>query len=484
MKYLTLLLLFIFFEAYSQKQANVWYFGNDGAGLDFNNECNPIVLTNGNMNGFEGCAAISDKNTGEFLFSTNSYKVWNRNQDTMPNSLLIPSGSTITQVMIIQQPSSNSRYYIITSEIQAALSGFSPHGYKFHMVDMTMNGGLGGILFKDSLLCPPPVTEKITAIPHANGTDIWLIGHKYNSDEFVSYLVSSSGINTTPIVSQIGKFNGDISSVDAIGELKASPDGTKIAAVTLSQPNIELFDFDNTTGQLSNLITLPENGAYSPPAGGVSGLYGVGFSSNNSMLYVTAWVNNFLGVEGKIIQYNISSNDSATINNSRVNIFTSTQSSFYSLRLAPNNKIYVGHHYSNPNGGYLGVIHNPDSVGLNCNYVDLGLYLNGKACGWGLNSVMDYGYYCSHAVVADKLQVKSLLRVYPNPFTSQINLIFSEEQKNATIIISNSLGQAVKTLQCSGKKLLLETSDINNGVYFIQMMNDKNELSHHKIIKG
>ena len=52
---------------YGQKQANVWYFGN-GTGLDFNDGCTPIVLTNGAINGFEGCATISDKNSGQVLF--------------------------------------------------------------------------------------------------------------------------------------------------------------------------------------------------------------------------------------------------------------------------------------------------------------------------------------------------------------------------------------------------------------------------------
>ena len=47
----------------SQKQANIWYFGN-GGGLDFNNQCNPLVLTDGAIQGYEGCATISDKNTG------------------------------------------------------------------------------------------------------------------------------------------------------------------------------------------------------------------------------------------------------------------------------------------------------------------------------------------------------------------------------------------------------------------------------------
>jgi hypothetical protein len=52
MKYFIILLLLFSFNTFAQKQANVWYFGDDGAGLDFNNECNPVVLTNGQMNGF------------------------------------------------------------------------------------------------------------------------------------------------------------------------------------------------------------------------------------------------------------------------------------------------------------------------------------------------------------------------------------------------------------------------------------------------
>ena len=104
---------------HGQKQANIWYFGNDGAGLDFNSGCIPTVLTNGQINGFEGCATISDKSTGQLLFSTNSEWIWNRNQDTIPNSHLIPNGNTITQVMIIQKPGFDSLYYIITSEVQA-----------------------------------------------------------------------------------------------------------------------------------------------------------------------------------------------------------------------------------------------------------------------------------------------------------------------------------------------------------------------------
>jgi hypothetical protein len=391
MKNFTFLLLLISLHSFAQKQANIWYFGN-GAGLDFNNACNPVVLTNGSINGFEGCSTISDKNTGQLLFYTNSEEVWNRNHILMPNSTLVNSGNTITQVVIIEKPSSDSLYYIITSEIQS----YSGEGLRFHQIDMSLNGGFGGIAFKDSILYPSPVTEKITAVRHANGTDIWILGHEYNSNNYLAFLVTAAGIQTTPVISSIGKVHHDNLTFDNIGELKASPDRSKLAAVTLNGPNIELFDFDNATGIISNLITLPEKGGYDS-LGNSSGLYGVSFSSSNRFLYVSKWENQFLGSLGQIIQYDITSNDSAIINNSRVDVFTTSSKNLYSLQLAPDRKIYVG---QQTNNGYIGVINFPDSAGMSCNYVDNGVYLNGKMSGWGLNNLMEYGNYCS-AVAAN-----------------------------------------------------------------------------------
>ena len=461
-----------YFNSFGQKQANIWYFGN-GAGLDFNQTCDPIVLTDGGINGFEGCATISDKLTGQLLFSTNSEWVWNRNQVIIPNSNLVANGNTITQVMIIPKPTFDSIYYIITSEVQS----YSGQGYQFHSIDMTLNGGLGGIAFKDSLLYLSPVTEKITAISHANGTDIWIVGHQYNSNKFLSFLVTSSGINTTPVISQIGKINSDYSTSDAIGELKASPDGSKLASVTLRHPNIELFDFNNSTGQISNLISITENGGYDTISG-CSGLYGLSFSPNNSLLYVSQWYAPSLGVS-KIIQYNIASNDSTTINSSRINVFTSNES-YYSLKLAPNGKIYVAR---NVNQNYIGVINCPDSVGLNCNYVNSGVYLGGKQSGWGLNNLMEYGIYCKPITTSINENEISKIKIYPNPFSTQTTLQTDNFLKDATLTVDNCFGQAVKQIKnIAGQTVVLSRDNLPRGMYFLRLTENNKTLTVDKLV--
>ncbi len=459
--------------SYGQNEANIWYFGN-GAGLDFNNGCTPTVLTDGAINGFEGCATISDKRSGQLLFYTNSAFVWNRNHNLMPNGNLITNGNTISQVTIVQKPGFDLVYYIVTSEVQ----GFSGQGYRFHEVDMSLNAGLGGLTFKDSLLYPTPVTEKIIPIRHANGTDIWLVGHRYNSNQFLSFLLTSSGINTTPVISALGKVHFDNSFTDAVGEMKASPNASKLALVTLVKPNIELFDFDNSTGQVSNLITIPEAGAYDS-LGNASGLYGLSFSPDNSKLYVSQWLSPSAGVLAKIIQFDISSNDSALINNSRVYVFTSSTKNLYSLKLAPDRKIYVGQNQSNP---YLGVINYPDSSGSNCDYTDLGIYLNGKFSSWGLNNLMEYGDYCNIVSNHEKIEDYKLT-FSPNPFSAQTLIETNIPLNNATLTILNSIGQTVAQIKnINGQTISFSRGDLASGLYFAKLTEDSKTVAITEII--
>src|SRR6218665_942134 len=108
MKKLLLMSLLLPLCCMAQKQNYIWYFGN-GAGLDFNGGCEPAVLTNGKIDGFEGCATIADAATGQLLFYTNSDSIWNRNHAVMPDGHLVSNGSTITQVLIMQKPASGSR---------------------------------------------------------------------------------------------------------------------------------------------------------------------------------------------------------------------------------------------------------------------------------------------------------------------------------------------------------------------------------------
>src|SRR6202007_2522090 len=147
----------------------------------------------------------------------------------------------------------------------------------YSVVDMTLQSGNGDVTTKNTPL-KSNVTEKLTAVYHFNGHDIWVMIHEAGSNSFYAYLVTNSGINP-PVVSNIGPVHTDVH-----GQMKFNTSGTKVAcakdsATTFSYVwTVDLFNFDNKTGIVSRPLTLTP---------GHQKAYGVEFSPDNSKLYTS-----------------------------------------------------------------------------------------------------------------------------------------------------------------------------------------------------
>ncbi len=347
----------------AQREANIWYFGHN-AGLDFN-ECPPVPLLDGALDTDEGCASISDS-FGNLLFYTDGTFVWNRNHQLMPNgSGLLGNKSSTQSGVIIPKPDAENIYYVFTVDFTAG-----PGGISFSEVDMTLDSGLGDIVpaSKNTTLLTP-ACEKITAVAHANGTDVWVVGHAWNSSNFMAWLITPTGVNINPVVTTIGTFINTSSNFNSIGYMKASPSGKKIAAAHWYDINVvEVFDFDNATGVLSNAIQLT---GYTG-----SGCYGVEFAPLESILYVSE-----RAYGGFLYQYDLSSNNETLINDSRIAL-ASYFGRWGAIQMGPDGNMYV----SKRDSEYLGVINNPNIIGTGCNYVDEGVYLGGQVSWIGLPS--------------------------------------------------------------------------------------------------
>src|SRR6476660_7890192 len=108
---LLILLSFIQISAFSQHQANNWFFGIK-AGLNFSSG-SPVAITTGALSTTEGCSAISDAQ-GNLLFYTNGVSVWNRNNEIMPNGDSLHGDISSTQsALIVPAPGSSDYYYYI-----------------------------------------------------------------------------------------------------------------------------------------------------------------------------------------------------------------------------------------------------------------------------------------------------------------------------------------------------------------------------------
>ena len=329
-----ILLAFLFFAnfVFSQQEASNWYFGG-AAGIKFHPDGSVTELKDGMLVTEEGCASLSTAK-GDLLFYTDGATIWNKNHQIMQNGTGLMGGLSSTQsAIIVPKPGSTNLFYVFTLAQESGADGF-----RYSVVDITFDGGLGGVTNEKNILIYTPSDEKISVVKHENGIDFWVVTHGRNNNTFFSYLLSQSGLGVNPVTSNVGR----VITREVWGYMKISPDGSKLAIANVLN-GCELFDFDNRTGVVSNPKIINT----------VLGAYGVEFSPNNKVLYVS----DFSASPYKIMQYDLTTNpiDGVTLTDSAQNTVANA------LQLAPNGKIYIAL------GRDLGVINNPDRLGKACN---------------------------------------------------------------------------------------------------------------------
>jgi WD40 repeat protein len=361
MKIIIWIFLLIGLGLHSQPGPNSnWYFGAN-AGITFNSG-SPVALTNGALATTEGVAAISD-NSGNLLFYTNGITVWNRNHVIMTNGTMLLGNQSSTQsAIIVPIPGSTSRYFIFTSDADATVG--TGNGIRYSEVDMTLSGGLGAITLNKNILLHAPSCEKLVAVLDCNNIDVWVISHDWNSNGFRCWKVTAGGI-TTFAWSLAGVIVSGISQ-GSYGQLKASPDGTKLLACYYGFAGnglnrVELYDFNTVTGAVTNAMNISTE----------VGVYGCEFSPNGDVIYAAT-------NGGMLIQWNISSGVLGTIQASRT-VISNAGPFMGSLQLGPDNKIYVAR-----NNTSLSVINNPNIPGIGCGYSNLSISLAGRNSRMGL----------------------------------------------------------------------------------------------------
>ena len=340
---LLLTCLLIATSSWSQGTTSKWFFGHF-AGLDFTT--NPPTAISGSVNTREGSSSICDA-AGNLLFYTNGDTVYTRQHQIMNNGTLLGgSFSTSQSAIIVKKPGSADLYYIFTTD-----NCGGPDGLSYSIVDMSLQAGMGQVTLKNIQLYTP-TSEKLAAVRHCNGTDFWIVSHKIQSDTFMVFLLTAAGVNPVPVKTSIGSIHYQFCGG---GSIKLSPNGRRLAAA-LQNGVLEVFDFDNSSGVVSNFIPIQTN--LTPPYGYH---YGCEFSPNGSKLYSSKGaVSNVLGV---IYQWDLCAGSATAIAASG---FTLAQNFpvVCALQRAPNGVIYI----VRDGQSYLSAILNPDLPGAACNF--------------------------------------------------------------------------------------------------------------------
>lgn len=332
-------------ETDAQRLNNNWRFGNSG-GIDFNGAI-PVGAPGSAITAGEGHTAVSDSISGQLLFYTNGVTVWNRNNQVMLNGDSLEGGrpnsfSSTTAAMICPRPGSSTQFYIFTiDEIIAS------RGLKYSLVDMRLAGGLGGIVSgQKNIFLFQANNEKLQIIPHSNGTSLWALTHTF-PNIFAAFLVDSSGVSSVPVLSTLGN------SLSGTGFLKVNRQFSQLAMGNNLESDIELFDFDRSTGLVSNFRRWDY--ALDPPSAEV---YGIEFSPDGTKLYVTNTYNAY--------QYNLGAGSLAAIEASVTLVGGSSLGGNFltALQIGPDNKIYVG-----TSSNETDRINFPNALGATCGYV-------------------------------------------------------------------------------------------------------------------
>jgi hypothetical protein len=338
-------------------------------------------------------------------------------------------------------------------------------------IDMDKEAGAGAVIQKNQVIFQDTFASPMTAIRHGNGRDWWIICYKNRGNRHYVFLFDSNGPHS-PLVQNIGKMWNEKSWS---GQSTFSPNGQLFVRAS-PYNGVDVFDFDRCTGELSNPRILPIDA--SVVASGVS------FSPNSQYLYLSTGL--------QLYQYDI---NAADIKSSRQLIGTYDgfgtpfSTNFYTMRLAPNNKIYM----TSTNGtNYLHTIHRPNEWGEACDFRQHDLELPAYQ-GDALPNFPNFRLYDFTNSPCDTLGINGpivgtpninthSIEVYiePNPAISDFFVRF-KAPFTGILVLYNNIGQSIiKQSVIATENYHFVTETLPNGVYFLKVINEKTGMSRNK----
>ena len=413
-----LVFLIIPLSSFAQKEANIWYFGNQ-AGIDFNYSP-PKVLLDGSVYSWEGSAVIADEN-GKLLFYTDGETVFNKNHQLMENGSNLGGHLSARQTAVIfPKPASSDIYYVFTVDAFHD-SGVSQTGLAYSVVDIKANGGLGKVTEKGVQLQARSAESLsvIASCKDGNDQEYWAIAANYDEKGKVfAYHIDKNGVDKNPVISSFN-VKGEL-----IQYIKFSPAGDKVMLIDQSHRDrpqtkvtqLIIADFDFSTGKINNpqYLEVTQSMHFNQAE----------FSPDGKLLYYSSG--------SKIHQLDLKSRPYKIIATHETP--TDHVSEF---QLGPDGNIYI----ATGGVGYLSAIINPNELGLEGKYIEKYIYLEGRSSGMGLPSFVRSYLYNGLPVDAGKDSI--ICSSQPLPVGMQAQLGVSYQWYPSTHLSSANVANPV-----------------------------------------
>ena len=431
---------------------------------------------------------------GELLFFSNGCNVFNADYEIMENGTGLNPGSAYSSgncpsngsavsngMMALPLPGNEISYYIFHNATETGTGVFNPYVAKLYvsLVDMEKNNGLGAVTDKNVTVIADTLASPIQAVKHENGTDWWVVLGSSNSNRYFKVFFTENGVEQID-TQRIGGIPNPF--YDGGSQSCFSPDGTMYARYVAEQ-GVYLFDFDRSSGELSNYRELYFVDTI--PTGTFGGL---ALSSNSRFLYVCNTIN--------LWQFDL---QAADIQASRTVVgeydgykyLDLFRTLFFNMRLAPDCKIYM----PSLNGSNIfHVIHSPNEPGAACDFRQHEFVLpavNSASIPNFPNYRLDTPYpVCDSTIqlVTSSSSVQApntKVMVWPNPASGQVSVKLPYLVKGKAVWrLFNQVGQVVEMEELANGQWPTEISvaSLPDGIYFWEVALDARRLDSGKLI--
>lgn len=467
--------------AFTQEKRDYnWILGYDQSLLDTISEVisinfntsTPIISNFNSIYDFwmEGSNTAMSDREGKLLFYSNGCKIINRAGAIMKNGGLINpgliellycegGGSPLIQgVLSLPYPGHDSLYFVFTIDFDIPYQGVdsvlavAPQRVYYQLIDMSLENGLGAVTSQNQIALMDTFSRScLHAVRHANGTDWWIIIPKSHSNCYFLLPLTTQGLQPYQL-----KCSGHVWSDDDVSAQSVfSPDTKKYIRFNAFN-GLNIFDFDNANGELSNpvRITFPNDT--------INSILGVAVSSNSKYLYVSA--------RKKLYQFDLHAPD---IEASKVLVavwdgFQNPYSTlFYISALAPDGKIYISNTSSTYN---LHVIDKPNCPGLACEVRQHGITLPSYNFATIPNIPHyrgSYGDCDSTSNVIQDMLGGAPVALYPNPANDYLWMNYPQlEGRSYILMIYDVSGSTVMHLEGNVALNQIDISGLRPGTFF------------------
>lgn len=427
-------------------------------------------------------SVISHPETGRLQYYTNGCRIINADHETMDGGDSLNYSTyykyycdigingfhgDFNGILSLPAPGKKDMYYVLHRPSEIELPNFRKIWYS--VIDMSKNEGKGRVTQKNI-----PILENLnlslgynTACKHANGRDWWILAWQRDEPKCYVLLLDDTGIryHHTQMIGDKGPRS--------IGQAVFSQDGGKYMWYDVNR-GLSVYDFDRTTGLLSNAKSLIINEPYQYGFGGVT------ISPNGRFAYLSA--------RYKLFQLDLQESDhiDGLLCIDSIDYITplGIRLNFSNSMLGPDCQIYISTGFA---WYFYHIIRHPDEKGTACGLEKMALTLpypnSNSAIPNNPHYRMDEAEVCNPRITSifPVSWYRNNVLIYPNPSS---DLITIETSQLCQIEMYDITGHKVLTTGTSYENsTYVDIADLKNGLYFVKCTTSPGGVSTHKFVK-